>query len=95
MKFRFLAPAVLVLSLLVAGAALACGGENPFASANECWIVVVETGVGSRCGRIYHYGIFKSADDAEAWAKEHAPKPNDTTYVTPRRVEIVTPQPEK
>ncbi|HEX8851218.1 MAG TPA: hypothetical protein VF761_16955 [Gemmatimonadaceae bacterium] len=93
MKIRLIALAVLVLSL--ATAVYACGGGNPFAASEECWIVVVETGVGSRCGRIYHYGIFKSADDAEAWAKEHAPAPNETTYVTPRRVEIVAPQPEK
>lgn len=93
MKIRLIALAVLALSL--ATAVYACGGGNPFAESKEVWIVVVETGVGSRCGHIYHYGMFKTADEAEAWAKDHAPAPNDTTYVTPRRVEIVTTQPEK
>jgi len=89
MKARTRVLTLIVLSVVAVGSVFACGDENTLADAKECWVVVVQTGVGTRCGQIREYGMFATSEEAEAWAKQHAPKSTEDTYVTERRVELV------
>ncbi len=83
--------ATTIVLTLFATYVYACGGENPFAAKKECYMVVIQTGVGSRCSRIFHYGLWKSYDEANAWAKQTYPHEPASTEVTVYPLEFVSP----
>jgi hypothetical protein len=62
---RIAAALILAATLLaVSHSAMACGDGEPKPAAV---VVEKETGIGTRCGRLYLYGPFKITAAAQAW----------------------------
>jgi hypothetical protein len=57
---------VIIATVLIAAVALACG-DSPKGQPTGA-VVQVQTKYGTRCGRTWVVGPFKSADAAQAWA---------------------------
>jgi len=94
MKIRLFLVVLFLVSLALTVRVYACG-ETTLQQPADYWIVRVETGVGSRCGQLFHYGTFATFDEADRWQKANYANVPETTRVSMHEVHVVTTPPAK